>query len=149
MGYRVIAPDARGHGGTGAATSYTAEAMARDVLSLIIELDLYRRPLCLVGAGMGAAVGVHIRAHKPSLLGLLIAVDPFLELRPPCLLCAPFFGDLPGPAGGAAEDDAMAWYTAEWAGGLSRPRHGIVAQVDSLTQGPCLGTRGSMCQMDR
>merc|ERR1719335_2142614 len=52
----------------------TPAALARDVAGLILELDLYNRPLCVAGEGLGAAVGLELAALRPKLVGLLFFV---------------------------------------------------------------------------
>lgn len=54
-GYGVFAPDLRGHGDSSWSTegNYSPAALSDDLESLIVELDLYVRPLVLVGFGWG------------------------------------------------------------------------------------------------
>ena len=60
-GYRVFAPDLRGHGDTAHSSDcqYDAESLANDLESFIIELDLYFRPVALVGFGFGGGGGAN------------------------------------------------------------------------------------------
>jgi len=52
-GYGVFAPDLRGHGDSAWSSEccYSPAALSDDLESLIIELDLYVRPVVLVGFG--------------------------------------------------------------------------------------------------
>jgi pimeloyl-ACP methyl ester carboxylesterase len=77
-GYRTWAPDFRGHGDTSATRPYTADALIEDLRSFIVELDLYRRPLIVIGFGFGASIAFAFRARHPSLVGgsIFVDVDP-------------------------------------------------------------------------
>ena len=74
--WRTVAPDLRGHGASSRSREalYSPAALARDVAGLILELDLYNRPLCVAGEGLGAAVGLELAALRPKLVGLLFFV---------------------------------------------------------------------------
>ncbi|KAL4434201.1 hypothetical protein ABPG75_000642 [Micractinium tetrahymenae] len=76
-GYRVLAPDLRGHGESGRSLDgrYSAEALAEDVKALIVALDLYVAPLAVVGCGMGAAAGLALAQASPFLVGALLAAE--------------------------------------------------------------------------
>ena len=52
--------------------------MAADLLSFLLEKDLYVAPVALVGAGLGGAIALHLAATHPQLVGALVlaAYDP-------------------------------------------------------------------------
>ena len=54
-GYGVFAPDLRGHGDSSWSSEgrYSPDALADDLECLIVEMDLYVRPIVLVGFGWG------------------------------------------------------------------------------------------------
>lgn len=81
-GFRVLAPDARGHGGTQQVSSYSPDDFGRDIEAFIVELDLYKRPLAVVAAGMSALPAALVAVRKPALVGALALVDPFPGSRP-------------------------------------------------------------------
>lgn len=56
--YRVFALDSRGHGRSTWSLRYTVELLARDVHGFLVERNLYSRPICVVGLGMGGLVGI-------------------------------------------------------------------------------------------
>ena len=58
-GYGVFAPDLRGHGDSSWSSEgrYSPDALADDLQCLIVELDLYVRPIVLVGFGYGGGQG--------------------------------------------------------------------------------------------
>ncbi|PRW58774.1 alpha beta hydrolase [Chlorella sorokiniana] len=74
-GYRVIAPDLRGHGESGRSLDcrYGAASLAEDVKALIVALDLYVAPVALVGCGMGAATALVLAQQNPFLAGAVLA----------------------------------------------------------------------------
>lgn len=77
-GYAVYAPELRGHGGTewpSSATQCTVKQLAQDIKAFIIAKDLYVRPVAIVGAGMGGAVGMFLAASEPNLVGAIISLD--------------------------------------------------------------------------
>lgn len=96
-GYNAIALDCRGHGrstwsGSGKRGGgerrkddacnkewdrgrYSCEILVRDVHQFIIAKDLYARPLCVLGMGMGAAVGLMLAAECPKLVGAVGAIE--------------------------------------------------------------------------
>ena len=49
--------------------------MAEDVKAFITALDLYVRPLAVVGAGAGGAVALALAQHWPRLVGALVLVE--------------------------------------------------------------------------
>lgn len=76
-GYGVFAPDLRGHGDSAWSTEgqYSPAALSDDLESLIIELDLYVRPVVLVGFGLGGGVAAALASRNPHLVGAVCLVD--------------------------------------------------------------------------
>lgn len=67
-GYRVIAPDMRGHGGTEAPTAVSAYRLDHQVADMIGVLDALeiREPVYLVGHDLGAVTGWVLAARHPQ-----------------------------------------------------------------------------------
>lgn len=66
-GYRVIAPDLRGYGGTDApagVASYSLDALRGDIIALLDHLGLDR--VYLVGHDWGAVIGWNLCLHAPE-----------------------------------------------------------------------------------
>lgn len=76
-GFRVVAPDARGHGDSqwSADAAYSPTSLAADAVALILELHLYVRPILLVGFGMGATAALVLAARHPALVAALALVE--------------------------------------------------------------------------
>ena len=75
--FRIIAPDARGHGGSEWTHDYSFEAMHDDVAGLLHELGILAA--IVVGHSMGALTAYEIAANRPDLIRLLV-LD---EMPPP------------------------------------------------------------------
>jgi len=72
---RVIAPDLRGHGGTGPLPGgYGIEAFRADLLAWLDALDLPR--VDLVGHSMGGKIAADLAAAAPERIRRLVLVDP-------------------------------------------------------------------------
>jgi len=72
--YRVLSYDTRGHGGSGVPPApYSLEALGRDVLSLLDELDIERAHFC--GISMGGLTGQWLAVHAPERIGKLVIAD--------------------------------------------------------------------------
>jgi pimeloyl-ACP methyl ester carboxylesterase len=80
--YRIVAPDARGHGGSARFDSATAgsnrsEILVADVVSLLEALaDEGSRPPLLVGHSMGAGTAGIVLARRPDLVCGGVLEDP-------------------------------------------------------------------------
>lgn len=74
--YRVIAPDLRGHGATGAPedlAAYTMDAYAADLAALLDTLEV---DMCaLAGCSFGGMVALHFAVNHPDRVAALIVSD--------------------------------------------------------------------------
>ena len=72
--YRVLRYDTRGHGSSGVPPApYSLEALGRDVLSLLDELDIERAHFC--GISMGGLTGQWLGVHAPERIDKLVIAD--------------------------------------------------------------------------
>ena len=79
--YTVIALDSRGHGRSTWSGQYTLELMARDVHGFIVQKNLYTRPVCVIGIGMGGLVGIMLAGMSgKKLVGAVGVVEAGLVL---------------------------------------------------------------------
>jgi 3-oxoadipate enol-lactonase len=74
--FRVVAPDARGHGGSQWMRDYTFEVMRDDVVKFMEQLGFLAA--IVVGHSMGAVTAYELAATHPELIRLLV-----LEEMPP------------------------------------------------------------------
>src|SRR6187549_1166244 len=74
--FRVVAPDARGHGGSEWMRDYTFELMRDDVVKFMEQLGILAA--IVVGHSMGAVTAYELAATRPELIRLLV-----LEEMPP------------------------------------------------------------------
>jgi lipase len=77
-GFRVIAPDLRGHGQSVAYPPWNLEQFAADVLGVMDGLELERVPV--MGHSYGGAIAVYLSAIAPERVERLVLVDPALGL---------------------------------------------------------------------
>ncbi len=75
--YRVIAYDARGHGKSGRAASYTLDDLVSDLVRVIREIA--KTPAILIGHSMGGAAAFVVAAREPELVRALVLEDPVLS----------------------------------------------------------------------
>jgi pimeloyl-ACP methyl ester carboxylesterase len=71
--YRVIAPDARGHGRSTGLSAFSIERCARDVLELIDHLGIGRARA--VGMSLGAKTLLHVATRAPARIQSMILVS--------------------------------------------------------------------------
>jgi pimeloyl-ACP methyl ester carboxylesterase len=87
--YRIVAPDARGHGesarfDTTTSGSNRSEDLAADVVSILEGLARGGGdPPILVGHSMGAGIAGIVLAERPDLAGAAVLEDPPWATRPP------------------------------------------------------------------
>jgi len=73
-GYRVIAPDQRGHGAsTNPATTFTFRQVARDVLALLHHLHLDR--VKAIGVSGGGIALLHMATQQPARIDSMVVVS--------------------------------------------------------------------------
>lgn len=73
-GYRVTAPDGRGHGESDRAGDYSTESIAADAAALIQHLGL-TKPI-VIGHSMGGAQSLMLACTHPDLVGKVVLEDP-------------------------------------------------------------------------
>ncbi len=73
-GYRVFAPDGRGHGTSDRASDYETSSIAEDAAALITMLGLAKPTV--IGHSMGGAQSLYLASEHPELVGRLILEDP-------------------------------------------------------------------------
>jgi lipase len=83
-GYRVIAPDLRGHGRSTWNPPWTFEQSTEDVLAVLDDRGLGRVPV--MGHSFGGAISVYLANSAPERVSRLILVDPALGLDPADML---------------------------------------------------------------
>jgi pimeloyl-ACP methyl ester carboxylesterase len=71
--YRLVVPDARGHGLSDRATDYSAEAMASDLTGVLEQAGAV--PVRLVGHSMGGIVALLVTLSRPELVEQLVLID--------------------------------------------------------------------------
>ena len=100
-GYRAYTIDLRGHGETtwSREKRYSPSDLADDIESFIIELDLYVRPLTIVGIGMGGIVATMVENKNPRLVASTVLVE--------CSPLAPIDAFAFHPLQAAAFEDAV------------------------------------------
>ena len=73
-GYRLIAPDLRGHGrSTGAGPTYSFKQSALDAFTLLDHLQIDR--IKVIGLSGGGITGLHMATLQPSRIATLVAIS--------------------------------------------------------------------------
>jgi lipase len=110
LGYRVIAPDLRGHGESTTFPPWTLEQHAADLLSVLDSLSVTGLPV--VGHGFGAAAAIHLARLAPQRITKLVLLDPAIGLDPQFVMdTMP-----PWPRVFATLEQAGVWQRGEWPG---------------------------------
>lgn len=76
-GYRITAPDLRGHGRSTVEPPWTLERHTADALAL-----LPAEPVVLVGFSFGGLVAARVATQVPDRIAALVLVDPAVEVDP-------------------------------------------------------------------
>ncbi|MGK5637003.1 alpha/beta fold hydrolase [Streptomyces sp. URMC 126] len=103
-GWRVVAPDQRGHGDSDRARRYDRDGYLGDLRLLLAHLGLDRHPLPVLGHSLGAVNGYHLAAASgPRVVSALVNIDGPADL--PVVTPAPlsFLSGLPYHAPTRAE----------------------------------------------
>ena len=81
-GFRVVAPDLRGHGHSDWDPPWTLEQHLEDVRELLGG----RAPFAVVGHSFGGRLAIELRASAPALVERLVLLDPAIWVPPPVAL---------------------------------------------------------------
>jgi len=92
-GYRVIAPDMRGHGRSGKAGPYTWASFSQDLAELIDHLDI--SGALGVGHSLGGHCVTYAASLRPEAFSRLLLIDPVI--LPPSVYAQERNGDFSGP----------------------------------------------------
>jgi lipase len=77
-GFRVIAPDLRGHGRTTWDPPWRFEQYVADIVEVLDDLGLDRVPV--LGHSFGGAIALHLSVSAPARVDRLVLVDPAIGL---------------------------------------------------------------------
>ncbi|MGA4837668.1 alpha/beta fold hydrolase [Streptomyces sp. G45] len=94
-GWRVVAPDQRGHGDSERARRYDRDGYVDDLRVLLDHAGLGRRAVAVLGHSLGAVNGYHLAADRPDAVSALVNIDgpAYLPVVDPAPLS--FLLDLP------------------------------------------------------
>jgi pimeloyl-ACP methyl ester carboxylesterase len=132
--FRVVAPDARGHGDSEWAASYQNDEMVSDLHALLEGLGL--KDIVLCGNSMGASVAMAFTAQHPDRVDRLILVDTGPGPRPEAASTMgppPAMGRPPmPPVGPFATIDDMRRQLPPWTAGIAAflAEHNLNQQPD-------------------
>ncbi|ONI77238.1 hypothetical protein ALI144C_34790 [Actinosynnema sp. ALI-1.44] len=108
-GFRVIAPDLRGHGNSTHYPPWTLEQHAADLLSVLDSLKVTGLPV--VGHSFGAAAAIHLARLAPQRVTKLVLLDPAIGLDPQFVMdTMP-----PWPHVSHSAEQAAMWLREKWA----------------------------------
>lgn len=109
LGYRLIAPDLRGHGQSVRLPPWTLEQHAADLLAVLDRLGFSGLPV--IGHSFGGAAAIHLARLAPQRVTRLVLLDPAIGLE------AQFAFDSmsPWPHVFSSIEQASAWQRDQWA----------------------------------
>lgn len=103
--YRVVAYDARGHGKSARAASYTLADLAEDAARVLREIA--KAPAIVIGHSLGGATAYVLAAREPALVKALVLEDPWLARYHDGVWRADLFRALEGVLAKAADPAAL------------------------------------------
>ncbi|HZJ49339.1 MAG TPA: alpha/beta fold hydrolase [Actinomycetota bacterium] len=103
-GYRVDAPDLRGHGDSPRGTDYLLASYATDVLALNRKWDV------VVGHSLGGAIAAIAQTTDRSFADRLVLEDPLLRLSEPESFIAEYTKPFEDPSAGAVLAQYPRWH---------------------------------------
>ena len=103
-GYRVVAPDLRGHGDSPRGDDYLLASYATDVLALDREWDV------VVGHSLGGAIAAVAQTIDRSFADRLVLEDPLLRLSEPESFIAEYTKPFEDPSAGAVLAQYPRWH---------------------------------------
>ncbi|MGH2825822.1 MAG: alpha/beta fold hydrolase [Actinomycetota bacterium] len=103
-GYRVDAPDLRGHGDSPRGNDYLLASYATDVLALEREWDV------VVGHSLGGAIAAIAQTTDPSFATRLVLEDPLLSLSEPESFNTEYVKPFEDPSAGAVLAQYPRWH---------------------------------------
>lgn len=152
--YCVFALDSRGHGRSTWSSQYTVELLARDVHGFVVERNLYSRPICVIGLGMGGLVGILLaRMGGRKLVGAVGAVEAGVVLGEgeedngtPRVEGQPWVGEVHGrvPAGATGGVGAVAGWLANPLSGVGPRVLRMAEELMAVDSGADVGRRESL-----
>ncbi|MEV5980969.1 alpha/beta hydrolase [Streptomyces sp. NPDC052114] len=74
-GWRVLAPDQRGHGDSDRARRYDRDGYVDDLRLLLSHVGLDQRAVTVIGHSLGAVNAYHLAADHPGAVGALVNID--------------------------------------------------------------------------
>jgi pimeloyl-ACP methyl ester carboxylesterase len=103
-GYRVTAPDLRGHGDSPPGEDYFLASYAADVLALAYEWDV------VVGHSLGGAIAAIAQTKNREFAGRLVLEDPVLSLSDPNGFIAEYTKPFEDPSAAAILAQNPRWH---------------------------------------
>lgn len=124
QGFRVIAPDIRGHG----RSSHGEKGTLLNLIELLADLDVMMKqltdsPIMLVGHSMGAILAAMYAATQVSQVAHLVLIEPVLPPK-------------------ANNDDILEQISTQLNYLTSQPQHAVISDLGTAAELLCQGTPG-------